>query len=441
MKKSKILIIAYYFPPRGTVGSLRLYQIARQLGDFFLSVYVISTQTANILIGNDLPFEGMKLKRVRHLDYRSMFFSESESVRSNVNRRSTSLLVQLSRKLLDSFPFNILIGEGGLLYIWNVYRHSVKLIQEEGIEYIMSSFRPFSDHFVAYLLKRKFPDLYWIADFRDLHVDQHRGNTFWPSFQLYINKLLLRKSNLVTTVSKGLHKKLSDLHDDVYVLSNGLSDVMPIKSNKLHDENCLTFTYTGSLYPEYQNVSLFFALLRSYLKSGHIQSNQVRVIYAGKDAEIWDDWIKKHELEAISVNHGLVSLAESIRLQNNSDVNILLSWASEEIQGVVTGKLYEYLKTGKPILLLLNGVGDAELERMFEVLDCGELIKLKAENSKENLTKVLDKWIADPSSLKQYYQNPEALKQMEWPVLVSRFVERIREETDYDKDGDLPVTR
>jgi hypothetical protein len=76
-------------------------------------------------------------------------------------------------KFINTFPVNILLGEGGLFYVNSILKKANTLIRQEKITHIYSSFRPFADHYIAYRLKKKNPSLTWIADFRDLIIDPH----------------------------------------------------------------------------------------------------------------------------------------------------------------------------------------------------------------------------------------------------------------------------
>jgi hypothetical protein len=55
-----------------------------------------------------------------------------------------------------------------------------------------------------------------------------------------------------------------------------------------------------------------------------------------------------------------------LELQHASHLNLLLSWNSPELMGIVTSKLFEYLQAQKPILALVNGSAEPELENLLQ---------------------------------------------------------------------------
>jgi len=67
----------------------------------------------------------------------------------------------------------------------------------------------------------------------------------------------------------------------------------------------------------------------------------------------------------------MVSFAAAKQIQRKSQLNLLLSWSSPSLKGILTGKLYEYLAAGNPILSIINGTKDEELETIFEKCQAG----------------------------------------------------------------------
>ena len=132
-----------------------------------------------------------------------------------------SLFIAWLIKLQRSFPFNIFLAEGSFFYILISYRKAVNIIRQQDVNVVFSSFMPYADHIIAWMLKRKFPQLIWIADYRDLHVEPIYKNVLWPDFQKKVEKLILNKADVVTTVSDGLSQKMSALHHHVHTITKG----------------------------------------------------------------------------------------------------------------------------------------------------------------------------------------------------------------------------
>ncbi len=200
------LLIHYYFPPIHSIGVVRNFKIAQQVANHITNIQVLTTSNRNVLPKNKM--EGADTFNVSELetkDYRSKLKAKTHY---SENQKS-SFWFKFGRKLIDTSPFNIWIGEGGATYIKNGIQEGRKFLNENPKALIYTSFRPYADFYIAAKLKEEFPDTKWIADYRDLHVDPLYDTVFLPNRQKKIDKLLLRKADLVTTVSKGLKRELT----------------------------------------------------------------------------------------------------------------------------------------------------------------------------------------------------------------------------------------
>jgi len=209
------------------------------------------------------------------------------------------------------------------------------------------------------LLKRRFPHLVWVADFRDLHVDPVLNNVVWPSFQKRCNRWVLRRADVVSTVSEGLKASLREVHGNVVVLRNGIGQY---EKTALPPYRRFTISYTGSLYPGLQNPLPLFKALQRLVGEHPEWGKKLQLRYAGKDHLIWRKWVDAAGLSSIAHTDDYLPLAQAREIQQRSHLNLLLSWSQPGSRGVLTCKLYEYMAAGRPVLGLVNGEGEDELE-------------------------------------------------------------------------------
>ncbi len=370
----KLLAISYYFPPMGTVAFLRNWHIIKYLSEDFDRTDVITIKNVSLPLGNDIYTDFANVHRIFNFDYRNLsnlISGKNNNIRNAANSKSTSTVVKLFRKSLDSFPTNLIYGEGGFLYITLAILEGIKLIKQKKITHIFSSYRPIADHVVAYNLKLIFPKLVWIADYRDFPIYQNGDNVYLKNHQLAFHRKVISKADVVTTVSDGLKSQFESLgRNDVLAMRNGVYRLF--NSDKIEKYDKFTICYTGSLYTD-RNVKIFFEVLLAIIEKDNIEKN-IQIIYAGKDKLIWEKWISEYNLDKISVVKGEVSLAQAVQIQQKSHVNLLLTWAKENEKGILTGKFYEYLASGNPILTLINGVKDEEIENIMDKLRVGHVI-------------------------------------------------------------------
>jgi glycosyltransferase involved in cell wall biosynthesis len=437
--KHKIFFFSYYYPPIQSIATRRNLNISRALKNHFAKVFVFTTQNSQFLPKNDENTEGIIIKSIFTFDYRTLAHwlsgkKEKKNTHFSEQTKQNPIVHFFAVRLLNSFPFNLIFHEGGIIYTLICFFKAVRLIKKEKITHLYSSFRPYSDHFTAYLLKIFFPKLIWIADFRDLHIEpQYRHIVFEP-FQHWCNKQILKKANIVTTVSEGLAKHLKRYKSNVYVLRNGVTfENLNFVKNPLPK---FTVAYTGSMFGDERNPTLFLEVIKS-LKNDEILSDSeiptqsglrgsnFQILYAGKDTGVWQTWINRFELNDFFKSEGMVSAEEAMNIQRNSHLNLMLTSATSESTGQITGKFYEYLAAKNPIIVLIDGVQDVEIESLTHSLNAGcvvynnrsfdELRSFILEKFREWETK------GDVTST----LNIEKLKALSWENQVQKFVEHL----------------
>lgn len=374
MPKTGILQIAYYFPPIKTVGTLRNARFAQSAPQYWGKHYVISTAHTEVFDAENLDFPAPNIIRVPSYDFRFLFWRLRRQKATYFNAELKQKGgVRVLRRLLDSFPFNILLGDGGLWYIVKGYRQAKALIQKEGISHLYSSFRPLSDHFLAYLLARRFPHLIWIADFRDVPVDPWLRNVYWPGFQHWVLRKIFRRAQFFTTVSAGLAQHLEHHYRcPVKVLYNA---PLAVQAARVTKQEFLHFTiaYTGSLYPE-QNAMQLFQAIQALIQEGKIPLQNIKLLICGKDGAQWESWATEFNVTSILENRGVIPHAEALTIQHSAQLNLLLSWNSPGLQGILTSKVFEYLQARVPILTLVNGEKELELEALLHTYSPHNLV-------------------------------------------------------------------
>ena len=425
-----ILFLTYYLPPIRSVGVRRNYLVMQHLVPHFDQLFAITTTNRHRLPIENQLLDFVEVHEANTIDYRTIStWLKKDRVDIHFSEGSkASGLGQFLVKLNRSFPFTLLWGEGGLIYIIHSFFIALKLIRRHKISHIYSSFLPYSDHAVAYLLKIFFPKLVWVADFRDLHVEPHYDIVFWRPFQHGCNRQILKKADLVTTVSEGLARHLKAYHSNVYVFQNGIAPLSindPKLSSNIGFPSKFTICYTGSLFGDERNPSLILTIIKDFIFEGLLDSTNFQFVYAGKDTKLWLDWVERFGLTSFFISYGMVSLDEAKRLQKTSHVNLLLTTATPEWTGVMTGKFYEYLAAQRPIIVLINGTQDIEFETVMNNLNAGCVVynDRSYDVLRDYLVSLIHVFKKDgrvePTIL------VDKLKELEWSFTIEKLMKRI----------------
>lgn len=325
-----ILLLHYSYPPQHTTGGIRIHKINLHFQSYFTKVYTLSYPKKTTTYPNAIKSLGI-FKIIIHLRY--------------------------------SFPTNLLFGKDHIFYFITTLIKGLRLIKKEKISYLFTSYQPLSDLLIGLVIKKLNPHIFWIADFRDPYPEEIKAKNIFPPFQQTVLQWIKKHCNLLTVVSEGLQKNFQPLDQKFFVLYNGM-DKGPkkLKIPKLDSEFTGLITYTGSIYPQLINPQPFL----SHLK---ILFPLARFLYLGKDAASWKKWLPKGTPR--SIIHCLKSHAISKKIQKQSDILLLFSWSNHKAKGILTTKLFEYLKANKIVIVLIQGEIDLEWETIGELfLNC-----------------------------------------------------------------------
>lgn len=322
-------------------------------------------------------------------------------------KRKESPLIRTLLKMRQAYPFVYLTDDGGMDYRKKAFSAACEIIEREGITTLFSSFRPWSDHLVAQRLKRKYPGLKWIADFRDLPVDRVRKDIWWPALQTAWGKRIIAQADEVWAVSEGQRAQLAGWHGNILVRRNPLLALPPTGNNPVTER--FTIVYTGSLYPGLQTVEPLVAALKTLLADGTMTAGKFRLTYRGKDMDLMRRWTESLPKTALDIQPSIAPAAAQ-KMQHGAQILLLLNWSAPGYYGVLTAKLWDYIATGRPILALVNGPDDPELEGIIEGAAAGAVFGQEKRGLVDWLRKAYLEWEAtgslpsnvNPDDLRQY---------------------------------------
>lgn len=242
-------------------------------------------------------------------------------------------------------------------------REGRKLFQHWAPDIIFTTVPPFTSLIVASKLARII-DVPWVADYRDLWSDHgyYSGSDLRKKNDKFIEKRVLSNCSGLITVTDSWVKLLKDARNMAVELAmNGFDpdDFEKIKPKFLYPDH-LTILYAGALYQGKRDpLKLFEALA----KMGEDAKKVKVLLYTefGKD-ELSDEQrkvIKDNNLEGQIVCSTYIPQSELHSIMAATDILLLLRWDDKRENGVIAGKLFEYIGAGKPILSVGGTEGEA----------------------------------------------------------------------------------
>ncbi|MCB0685736.1 MAG: hypothetical protein KDC53_04405 [Saprospiraceae bacterium] len=378
-----LLILAYHFTSQNSVGNLRIQKLANSFQNLGYQVTLFAAVSPEPTL--DSSFRVIQFPTS---DY-TFFIKRRPSSRS---QESGNFWLKAILRLKNTFPFLYLLSPGGPQYRCAIQKAFKTLHADQPVTHLLTSYDPVYDLIIGRDIKRIAPELLWMVDFRDLPVDPVKKNTWWSNTTNAFYRKLLRSADRITTVSQGLARPLPIASKHATVLYNGFSEYAfnPAPNRKTIK---FTITYTGTVDVRLQDPRLVLQALATLIDHGQLDARDIEFHLAGPQSPLWKKWFR--DFPAIHyVDHGQVSHPEAIELQHNSQLNLLLTWASPESAGILTTKLFEYLAAQRPIIAYVQGTPDPEINQLVETVN-GGLCLSTIDADKSN---ALARWI-----VKQYH--------------------------------------
>jgi glycosyltransferase involved in cell wall biosynthesis len=175
----------------------------------------------------------------------------------------------------------------------------------------------------------------------------------------------LSKADALVTVSQPWAEKLSKLHNNkaTYTITNGYDPEIENKPPVNLTVN-FTITYTGLVYQGKQDPAGLFIALSDMLKNGVINPADVELRFYGAHTGWLDREIEQYGLSDIARQYGMISRDAALQKQRESQLLLLLDWNDSQEEGVLPGKVFEYLAARRPVL----AVGESESSVIAELI-------------------------------------------------------------------------
>ena len=230
-----------------------------------------------------------------------------------------------------------------------------------------------------------------IFDFRDLWTENINFKGLFP-FNVYEQLQeyrWCRLADVITTVSEPLARVLEKKHHKkVQIVLNGFDpeDRMNNKQVEKLDSSKINILYTGTIYRGFQNPSPLFEALKSLIEDDYPGISDLLITFAGKNTTEAEKLAEKYGVQSQVNCFGFLKRETILSLQECADILLFLDYNSENGDGILTGKLYEYMFSGTRIWTI-GKVNRAS--RIIEENDLGEVYGNDVEKIKEALKVLL----------------------------------------------------
>lgn len=387
----KVLIITYYWPPSGGAGVQRWLKFSRYLPEFGVEPFVLTVdphyatypQTDESLekqISPDLRV--FRTKSFEPLRVFSGIFGKEKVPYggfTNVNKKS------LFNTVFRFIRGNLFIPDARSGWKRYAFKKAVELIQQFGIDTVITTGPPHSTHLVGLKLKRK-TGIRWMADFRDPWTDiyYYQDMLHTPLAGRIDRRMeisVLKEADNVIAINRSIRKLLVNRagsidRTKVTVITNGYDEEDFKASTPPPGE--FVITYSGTISEHYNPVVFFTVLSRLVSECPDIK---FRFRIAGNISQKFEHQVRLHSLIDIFEYTGYVSHEKLTSYLTSSSAFLYVFPETSAYTGA-SGKLFEYLAARRPVIAIDSPGSDASA--IIDECEAGKSFSHEDENGLYN---------------------------------------------------------
>jgi glycosyltransferase involved in cell wall biosynthesis len=248
---------------------------------------------------------------------------------------------------------------------------ALRLARDESFDCVLTSSPPASAHLVGLALRRR--GLCWVADFRD-------GWTFepqqppWPlGFQRRVDTGLERRiagrADAFVAVTEPIAADLRErFGGQAEVITNGFDPEDESRgADGLLDGSRHSLVHTGRMAAARSSPRALLEALRHLRGENPELAARLEVVFAGPLSAEERELLAAADLDGLARTVGSLPRPEALGLQRQAD-SLLIVTEGARRSSVATGKLFEYLAAGRPVLVLGE---ETEAARIVEATGAG----------------------------------------------------------------------
>lgn len=361
---NRVLIITYYWPPSGGAGVQRWLKFTKYLPEFGIQPYVLTVANPTYpftdeSLNGEVP-DQVPVYKARSLEPFALYgrltgksAGEVGSPVADLRGKRAGIMTHLGSWVRA----NLFIPDARVGWVPAARRKALSLVRSEELGAVVTTGPPHSVHSIGAYLQRK-TGLRWIGDFRDPWVDIHY-NHYLPRTGLArrvdrkLERRTLSRVDEAVVVSGTMKQQFREIVERNYhVITNGF-DPDDFEPDEQPMEEEFTIRYVGKL----GETVIPYGLMRAL--SQVTVSRAFRVEFIGHVHGRLRELITEWRLEDRVHLRPYMPMKEANRQLQRSHLQLLVLPDTPGNELILSGKLFNYIGAGRPILLIGPCHGDA----------------------------------------------------------------------------------
>ncbi len=406
--RKKVLIIAYYWPPSAGSGVQRWLKFVKYLRlygwepvvytplnpDFDLKdEKLLSEIPPDIAIIRQPIFEPFQI-------YNRLMGQKSEQQVNPVMKGKANL--SLKARLMLWIRANIFIPDSRMFWINPSYRFLKKWLKQNPVDAMVTTGPPHSMHVIGLKIKREC-HIPWLADFRDpwTRIDFYHELNLEPWADRKHKKLenaVINEADHVVVVGQNMMEEYRPFtQKPITVVTNGYDPADIDLKPEAPLDNKFTIIHIGML-GKARSHDIFWNGLNQLRKENPELKEKLEVRIYGISDPIVQEQIKNFEDQSWIKFLPYVPHHEVIQIQRRARVLLLSVNHVPMAKGIITGKIFEYLAIGRPVLCI--GPPDGDAAHIVNEAQAGPVVDFSdAEGFKQAVLKLFSDYLAGKDQL------------------------------------------
>ena len=346
----KVLVISYYWPPSGGPGVQRVLKFCKYLNKFGWEPIVLTVKNGDFPAKDYSLNKEVKTAKVyyaRSISLHKIYHWIIGNNKTHTHHLSSSSEDSTKVKLFRWIRNNLIVPDGRIGWFPNAVIKGNNIIRKNNIRVIFSSAPPYTAHLIAMKLSKKH-SIPWVADFRDPWVDRfynYENKRLWLTklVDSSLEKRVINNACARTTVSK----TISGYYEKPFsVIHNGY-DEEDFTSVNEKEQNTVVISYIGTMTKS-QNPSMFFQSVNEL----NLNQEKYQIDLIGNIHPDIKSYIQNNKYDNFIKIKPYIPHKDAIRKMCESDFLFLVIPNTKKNIGIVTGKLFEYIRSMRKIIMI-----------------------------------------------------------------------------------------
>jgi glycosyltransferase involved in cell wall biosynthesis len=367
-----VLILTYYWPPAGGPGVQRWLKFVKYLEEFGWKAHILTVEGGTYsAIDQELEKEVPENIEVYKTKSRDPFRFYNMLKGKKDGSVSVALInIDQKRSIVDRLAMyirsNCFIPDARKGWKPYAYRKAKAILSEKNIDLLITTGPPHSTHLSGLKLKKN-TGIAWLADLRDpwttvYYNDMLPRTSRTRRIDKKYEDAVLKHADMITVVSPGMKEEFNDRNEHVEVVMNGFDvddmGIREVENTGMREDGKFALTYTGNFKPN-QHIPAIWDGIIELLEEDQNFADNFRLRFVGNVDASAPNYFKEKAYEGNVELVSYVPHAEVTRIMSNSAILLFVVPQSRNNKLIITGKLFEYLASGTPVVSVGPVDGDA----------------------------------------------------------------------------------